>query len=178
MSSCATEESKQGELQLLVPRLHLKSSPGNRNAPLEFTRVDVRPNLRLDDVQVADVKPFAKVRRPFLVGKVEGESARVQVSQPNSIGVWAFAPTTSQFALKVTGKVSFSRSGRRAVAARKSYLLVPMVGVTSSSKVFAVLATSESGRWVRAVVPTTGKFYVYFNLALASSAVVSYFVLD
>ncbi len=105
---------------------------------------------------------------------VEGDAN----SQPNSVGVWAFAPSTSQFALKVTGKVSFSRSGRRAVAAGKSYLLVTMVGVSATSKVFAVLATSESGRWVRAVVPAAGKFYVYFNLALASSAVVSYFVLD
>jgi hypothetical protein len=50
--------------------------------------------------------------------------------------------------------------------------------VTTGSKIFAVLATSESGRYVRAVVPATGKFTVYLNTTLTSSAVVAWFVLD
>jgi hypothetical protein len=95
-----------------------------------------------------------------------------------SVGVWAWAPTTSQVALKVTGKVSFSRSGRKAMSSGKSAVPVYLGGVTVGSKVFAVLATSESGRWVRAVVPAAGKFTVYLNTALTSSAVVSWFVLD
>ncbi len=95
-----------------------------------------------------------------------------------SVGVWAWAPTTSQVALKVTGKVSLSRSGRKAMSSGKSSVAVPLGGVTVGSKVFAVLATSESGRWVRAVVPAAGKFTVYLNTTLSSSAVVSWFVLD
>jgi hypothetical protein len=55
---------------------------------------------------------------------------------------------------------------------------VSLAGVTATSKVFAVLATSESGRWVRAVVPAAGKFSIYLNTTLTSSAVVSWFVLD
>jgi hypothetical protein len=94
-----------------------------------------------------------------------------------SVGVWAYAPATG-VALKVTGKVSLSRSGRKAMSSGKSAVAVYLGGVTVGSKVFAVLATSESGRWVRAVVPAAGKFTVYLNTALTSSAVVSWFVLD
>ena len=60
----------------------------------------------------------------------------------------------------------------------KSSVVVTLAGTTSTSKVFAVLATSESGRYVRAVVPASGKFTVYLNTTLRSSAVVSCFVLD
>jgi hypothetical protein len=95
-----------------------------------------------------------------------------------SIGVWAWAPTTSQVALKVTGKVSLSRSGRTSMASNKSSLTVSLTGVTSSSKVFAVLASSESGRYVRAVVASSGKFTIYLNTKLTSSATVNWFVLD
>jgi hypothetical protein len=95
-----------------------------------------------------------------------------------SIGVWAWAPSTAQVALKVTGKVSLSRSGRVAMSTKAVTKLVSLTGVTTTSKVFAVLSTSESGRWVRAVVPATGKFTIYLNAALTSSAVVSWFVLD
>ncbi len=95
-----------------------------------------------------------------------------------SVGVWAWAPTTSQLALKVTGKVQLSRSGRQSMAKGKSSYTKSLAGVTTSSKVFAVLATSESGRWVRAVVPAAGKFTIYLNTKLTSSAVVSWFVLD
>lgn len=105
---------------------------------------------------------------------VEGDAN----TQTGSVGVWAWAPSTSQVALKVTGKVSFSRSGRRSMSSGTSSRAVTLAGVTSTSKVFAVLATSESGRWVRAVVPAAGKFTIYLNTTLTSSAVVSWFVLD
>ena len=105
---------------------------------------------------------------------VEGDAN----SASGSVGVWAWAPTTSQVALKVTGKVSLSRSGRHAMASGTSSKGVSLTGVTTTSKVFAVLSTSESGRYVRAVVPAAGKFTIYLNTALTSSAVVSWFVLD
>jgi len=99
-------------------------------------------------------------------------------SQTGSIGVRAIAPTNSQKALVVSGKVSFSRSGRKSMAKGTRAVTVSLAGVTTSSKVFAVLATSESGRWVRAVVPATNSFSIRLNTALLSSAVVSWFVLD
>ena len=96
----------------------------------------------------------------------------------DSVGVLGYAPTSGQYALAALGKVHFSRSGRKSIADGKSNVVVNLSGVKSSSLVFAVLATSESGRWVRAVVPAAGKFTVYLNASLRSSASVSWFVLD
>jgi hypothetical protein len=95
-----------------------------------------------------------------------------------AVGVWAYAPTNAQWALRVSGKVNLSRSGRVAMSSGTSYKSVALAGVTTTSKVFAVFSTSESGRWVRAVVPSTNKFTIYLNTTLSSSAVVSWFVLD
>jgi hypothetical protein len=105
---------------------------------------------------------------------VEGDAN----DQIGSVGVWAYAPSTSQYALRVSGKVNFSRSGRIAMSSGRSSVAKTLAGVTSVSKVFAVLSTSESGRYVRAVVPASGKFTIYLNTTLTSSAVVSWFVLD
>jgi hypothetical protein len=80
--------------------------------------------------------------------------------------------------LRVSGKVSLSRSGRQAMSSGTSSRAVTLAGVTSTSKVFAVLATGEPGRWVRSVIPAAGKFTIYLNTTLSSSAVVSWFVLD
>lgn len=105
---------------------------------------------------------------------VEGQTN----DQAGSIGVWAEARNTSQIALKVSGKVSLSRSGRTTMLSGASSKTIPLAGVTSSSKVFGVLATNRGGRWIRAIVPATGKFTVYLNTTLVSSATVSWFVLD
>jgi hypothetical protein len=99
-------------------------------------------------------------------------------SNANSVGVWAWAPTTAQVALQVTGKVKLSRSGRQSMSSGTRTRAVTLAGVTSTSKVFAVLATGEPGRWVRSVIPAAGKFTIYLNTTLTSSAVVSWFVLD
>jgi len=93
------------------------------------------------------------------------------------IGVLAFGDAGST-ALHAEGKVHFSRSGRVAMSAGKSSKAVTLAGGTGGSKVFAVLSTSETGRYVRAVVPATGKFTIYLNTTLATAAVVSWFVLD
>ena len=78
----------------------------------------------------------------------------------------------------VSGKVSLSRSGRRTMGKGTASTTISLAGVTSTSKVFAVLSTNEGGRWVRAVVPATNSFVIRLNTALTSSAVVSWFVLD
>lgn len=93
-------------------------------------------------------------------------------------GVLAYGLDGNSPALQVVGKVRFSRSGRKAMASGSSSALVYLGGVTTTSKVFAVLATNEPGRWVRAVLPAAGRFRIYLNTTLSSSAVVSWFVLD
>ncbi|HLX34104.1 MAG TPA: hypothetical protein VKR30_02560 [Candidatus Limnocylindrales bacterium] len=95
----------------------------------------------------------------------------------SGVGVYAAAPATG-IALRTAGKVIFSRSGRVSMAAGTSSKTVSLAGVTTGSLVFAVLATSASGRWVRAVVPHSGSFTIYLNTTLAALATVSWFVLN
>ncbi len=104
---------------------------------------------------------------------VIGESASATTP-----GVLAKGLSASSPALEVFGKVKFNRSGRKAMASGRANVVVSLAGVTTSSKVFAVLATAESGRWVRAVVPAAGKFTVYLNTTLATRATVAWFALD
>jgi hypothetical protein len=105
---------------------------------------------------------------------VEGDANNVA----GSIGVRAYAPSNSQTALKVTGKVSFSRSGRTNIPAGRSSYSITLAGVATNSRVFAVLASNRSGRYVRAVVPAANKFTIYLNTAVTSTTVVTWFVLD
>jgi hypothetical protein len=99
-------------------------------------------------------------------------------SSSTAAGVTAFAKTAADLALDVVGKVRFSRSGRSSVAAGQSTKTVSLAGVTSSSRVFAVLHSNRSGRYVRAVVPTTGSFKIYLNSTVSSSTYVAWFVLN
>jgi hypothetical protein len=92
--------------------------------------------------------------------------------------VRADAASSTGLALQAVGKVRFSRSGRTAIGAGKSYVAVSLPGTSTSSKIFAVLATSRSGRYVRAVVPYTNKFAIYLNTTVPGTTYVSWFVLD
>lgn len=96
---------------------------------------------------------------------------------PGGVGVYAYGDAT-QTALYVNGKVFFSRSGRSTVAKNKSSLEVKLAGVSSSSRVFAVLHSNRSGRWVRSVVPAAGKFTIYLNTTVTSATYVAWFVLN
>jgi hypothetical protein len=93
-------------------------------------------------------------------------------------GVKAYGATDSSPALEVQGKVKFNRAGRKTIGAGKSSLVVTMAGVSSTSKVLAVLNSNRSGRYVRAVVPASGKFTIYLNSSVSSSTYVAYFVID
>ena len=97
---------------------------------------------------------------------------------PGAVGVYAWAISTDAYALKAIGKVSFSRSGRSTIGAGKSSLAVNYAGVTSSSRVFAQLASNRSGRYVRAVVATTNKFTIYLNTSVTSSTFVIWWILN
>jgi hypothetical protein len=90
---------------------------------------------------------------------------------PASIGVYAQADALDRTALRVKGKVALSRSGKTAIAKGASSKVITLAGVTTSSLIFAVLATNRSGRWVRAVVPATGKFTIYLNTTISTASV-------
>jgi hypothetical protein len=95
-----------------------------------------------------------------------------------NIGVYAYAKEADGTALKVVGKATFSRSGRTYFSAGRSTKEIFVRGVNSSSLVFAVLSTNRSGRWVRAVVPVTGRFVIYLNLAVTAPTNVVWWVLN
>jgi hypothetical protein len=103
---------------------------------------------------------------------VVGESAST------AAGVTAFAKSATDLALDVVGKVRFSRSGRTSVAAGHSTKVVTLAGVSASSRVFALIHSNRSGRWVRSVVPTAGSFKIYLNGTVSSSTYVAWFVLN
>jgi hypothetical protein len=107
-----------------------------------------------------------------------GNAGVVGVGGAGGIGVWAIGNTATDVALRVNGKVVFSRSGRTTLGAGRSSLKVNLAGVTSASRVFAVLHSNRSGRYVRAVVPTTGSFTVYLNTTVTSATYVAWFVLN
>lgn len=94
------------------------------------------------------------------------------------VGVQAIASSATGIGLTVSGKVVFSRSGRSTIGAGKASVKVTLAGTTTSSRVFAVLHSSRPGRYVRAVVPTTGSFTIYLNTTVASSTYVAWFVLN
>ena len=94
-----------------------------------------------------------------------------------SIGVYAQADLPSR-ALYVDGKAHFSRSGRSTIGAGRSSITINLTGTSSGSRVFAVLHSNRAGRYVRAVVPTTGKFTIYLNTTVTSATYVAWFVLD
>jgi hypothetical protein len=104
---------------------------------------------------------------------VYGESA-----SPGGIGIYAFASSTDRRALYVDGKVGFRRSGKATISAGHSSIVVNLTGVSASSMVFAQIASNRSGRWVRAVVPTTGKFTVYLNTTVTAATFVIWWVIN
>ena len=104
-----------------------------------------------------------------IVGEAAGTS---------SPGIVALGATITSPALEVQGKVKFSRSGRKLIGAGKSSVNIALPGTTTASKVFAVLATNRSGRYVRAVVPATGQFSIYLNTSVTSNSYISWFILD
>lgn len=93
-----------------------------------------------------------------------------------AIGLYGGQEFADGRALHVEGRAEFARSGRTTVASGASTKAITHAGVTPNSLVFAVMATNEPSRYVRAVVPTWGKFTVYFNAALTSSAAIVWIV--
>jgi hypothetical protein len=107
-----------------------------------------------------------------------GASGVVGVGDAGGIGVEAVGFSATDYALDVDGKVHFRRSGRASIGTGKSSVKITLAGTTNQSRVFAVLHSNRSNRWVRAIVPTTGSFTVYLNASMTSPAWVAYFVID
>jgi hypothetical protein len=91
---------------------------------------------------------------------------------------WGGDGSGADVALDVRGKVRFSRSGRVTILSGRSSIKVNLAGVTTSSRVFAVLHSNRSGRYVRAIVPTTGSFTVYLNTTVTANTFIAWFVLN
>ena len=89
-------------------------------------------------------------------------------------GVRASSDTLSAIALRTVGRAEFSRSGRTTISAGHSTKAVTLAGCTSSTLVLAVLSSNRSGRYVRAVVPASGKFTIYLNTTVGSSTGVTW----
>ena len=105
---------------------------------------------------------------------VEGDAFDI-----GGIGVYAYGdPAQGQTALYVDGKVTFRRSGRATVGSGKSNIKVTLAGVNSGSRIFAMLHSNRTGRWVQSVVPVTGSFTIYLNGTVSSATYVAWFSLN
>lgn len=93
------------------------------------------------------------------------------------IGVYAYGDAT-QTALYVDGKVTFRRSGRSTVGSGRSNVKVTLAGVNSGSRIFAMLHSNRTGRWVQSVVPVSGSFTIYLNGTVSSATYVAWFALN
>jgi len=92
----------------------------------------------------------------------------------SGIGVLATTDVGGARSLLVEGKAEFTRSGRTSISAGHSSKAVTLAGCTSSTLVFAVLSSNRSGKYVRAVVPASGKFTIYLNSSVSSRSNVSW----
>jgi len=111
---------------------------------------------------------------------VLGYAGDPPITIPANVGVMAMAPA-SGVALQVTGRTSFSRSGRAYVSKGKVYVdvAVPGGGLTSSSRILATATRYLSGTWVQAAVyVSTSKIRVYLNRAAPGTVYFTWFVLN
>jgi hypothetical protein len=94
------------------------------------------------------------------------------------IGVLARAQSTAQLALRVLGRVQFSRSGRTAITAGHASKVILMAGVSTASYVIATPQTNRTGLFVQAVVPAAGKFTIYLNKTVSATTYIGYLVIN
>lgn len=115
---------------------------------------------------------------PTQIGVYGNSGASAAPIVGGGIGVLARAETPASLALKVLGRVQFSRSGRTYIAAGASSRVVALAGVTTASYVLATMATNRAGVYVQAVVTAAGQFTIYMNKVVAGTTYVSYLVIN
>jgi hypothetical protein len=113
-----------------------------------------------------------------VVGIGDGGDGVVGVGDTTTAGVRAVGATSTSIGLAVTGKVVFQRSGKNTIGTGRSSLTISLAGVSANSRIFAVLHSNRSGRYVRAVVPATNSFTIYLNTTVTSATFVAWFVLN
>ncbi len=96
-------------------------------------------------------------------------------------GVGVRAVATTGVALAVSGRATFSRSGKVTVPIGVTFIDVTIPGgLTSSAIAFATLQYLRSGVYVmgaRPNHPSTGKLRIYLSKALATATPVAWFVI-
>jgi hypothetical protein len=94
------------------------------------------------------------------------------------IAIRASVTESTEIGLRAAGRIQFpNRSGKVTFSAGSSSKSVTIAGMTSSHYAFAVLNSTRSGVYVRAVVPGTNKITIYLNKAPSSSTAVAWLVL-
>jgi hypothetical protein len=110
-----------------------------------------------------------------------GVLAHVGTGSPAAVAGVALQGSVSdkaQVGIRALGRVQFpDRSGKALVQAGKAAVVVPVTGMTSSNYAVATLGASRSGRWVRAVVCSTGKITIFLNGSVTRSTPVHWLVL-
>ena len=95
-----------------------------------------------------------------------------------NVAVEARAESTSQRALNVVGKATFSRSGRVQFNPGVSAVTVNLAGVSRASLILATPQTYQAGVWVVVAAPFTNLFVIRLNKAPTVTYFVSYMVLN
>jgi hypothetical protein len=92
-------------------------------------------------------------------------------------GVGLQAVATTGVALAVSGRATFSRSGRVSVPINRSYVDVTVPGgLVSAANVLALLQVNRTGVWVTAArinYPTAGKVRIYLNKVASTTTTTS-----
>ncbi len=102
----------------------------------------------------------------------------VPPASASNVALMGSVTSNNQAGVLAHGRVMFpTRSGRVKFNAGQSSKAVPVSGMTSGNFAYAVLNSSRSGVYVRAVVPATGKITIYLNKAPSSSTWVAWLVL-
>jgi hypothetical protein len=92
-------------------------------------------------------------------------------------GTGVLAASPSGTALKVEGKVTFSRSGLATIAKGKTSVTIPLAGVTTSTLVLATLQQVLNGVLIAGAVPATDSFTIYLSGAPTANLKVAWFVI-
>jgi hypothetical protein len=95
-----------------------------------------------------------------------------------SVALQGSVADKTEVGIRASGRVQFpDRSGRAKIAAGKAAVAVPVAGMTSGNYAMATLGSSRTGRWVRAVVCSSGKITIYLNGSVTRSTSVHWLVL-
>jgi hypothetical protein len=95
-------------------------------------------------------------------------------------GVVAYCNKTTGNALRVSGKIALSRSGKLTIAAGHSSLTKTGIALTSASFILATLQTNVAGLVIQAVVtnPAGSAFTIYLNKAPSVSVAVAWLAVN